>query len=41
MRGQSVNRKLDDIQTSNMIKYAATSAPTRKERIQQAVRQIS
>lgn len=41
MSGQSVNKKLDEIQTSNMIRYAATSAPTRKQRIEQAVRQIS
>lgn len=41
MSGQSVNKKLDEVQTSNMIRYAATSAPTRKQRIEQAVRQIS
>ncbi|XP_072745126.1 protein argonaute-3 [Anoplolepis gracilipes] len=39
--GQSINRKLDEDQTSNMIKYAATSAPTRKQRIEQAFAKIN
>ncbi|EFN68927.1 Protein argonaute-2 [Camponotus floridanus] len=38
--GQSVNRKLDEMQTSKMIKYAATDAPTRKRRIEAAFTKI-
>lgn len=41
MAAQAVNRKLDEEQTTNMIKQAATSAPVRKQRIEEAVRQIS
>lgn len=37
---QSYNRKLDDRQTTNMIRSAATDAPTRKHKIEEAVKQI-
>ncbi|XP_029175629.1 protein argonaute-2 isoform X4 [Nylanderia fulva] len=40
MPKQAVNRKLDEEQTTKMIKYAATDAPTRKYRIEQAFRKI-
>lgn len=35
--GQAVNRKLTENQTREMIKRAATSAPDRKRRIEEAV----
>ncbi|XP_039311790.1 protein argonaute-2 isoform X2 [Solenopsis invicta] len=38
---QPVNKKLDEIQTSNMIKKAATDANTRKSRIEQAFQTIN
>jgi eukaryotic translation initiation factor 2C len=37
MRGQVINKKMNDIQTSNMIKYAATSTDVRKQKIMDAV----
>ncbi|XP_070151437.1 protein argonaute-2-like isoform X3 [Polyergus mexicanus] len=38
--GQSINRKLDEEQTSSMIKYAATPAPIRKRRVEDAFAMI-
>jgi len=36
--GQAINKKLDEIQTTNMIRKAATDAFTRKQRIEEAVK---
>ncbi|KAL6425221.1 hypothetical protein ACFW04_009460 [Cataglyphis niger] len=38
--GQSINKKLDEEQTTRMIKYAATPAPIRKQRIEDAFAMI-
>ncbi|XP_050459784.1 protein argonaute-2-like isoform X2 [Cataglyphis hispanica] len=38
--GQSINKKLDEEQTTKMIKYAATPAPIRKQRIESAFAMI-
>jgi hypothetical protein len=37
---QPVNKKLDEVQTTNMIRKAATDANTRKTRIAAAVKDI-
>lgn len=39
--GQEYRRKLNDIQTSNMIKVAATPADVRKAKILEAVRDMN
>ncbi|XP_029665997.1 protein argonaute-4 isoform X2 [Formica exsecta] len=38
--GQSINRKLDEEQTTSMIRYASTPAPIRKRRIEDAFAKI-
>lgn len=41
MGRQAFNKKLDEMQTANMIKKAATDAFTRKQRIEEAVRHFT
>ena len=38
MGGQAINKKLDEHQTTNMIRKAATAAPIRKQNIEAAVK---
>lgn len=40
MGGQAINKKLDENQTTNMIKKAAMAAPLRKRNIEEAVKDI-
>jgi hypothetical protein len=37
VRGQVINKKMNEIQTANMIKHAATSTDVRKRKILEAV----
>lgn len=40
MPGQAFNKKLDEMQTTNMIRKTATDAINRKQRIENAVKDI-